>query len=51
MARTLKTGRNAAERAEEDGRTRDIVSGILADVAAGGDDAVRAADRLDPQIR
>ena len=45
MARTLKNGRNAAARAEEDGRTRDIVSGILADVAAGGDDAVRALSR------
>jgi sulfopropanediol 3-dehydrogenase len=45
MVRTLKSGRNAAERAEEDARTRDIVSGILADVTAGGDDAVRALSR------
>jgi len=45
MAQYLKTGRDAADIAEDDARTRDIVGGILADVTAGGDDAVRDLSR------
>ncbi len=42
MARYLKQGRNAVEAAEDDARVRATVEGILADIAARGDEAVRA---------
>jgi sulfopropanediol 3-dehydrogenase len=41
MARWLKRGRDAEAIAEEDARVRTIVEGILADIAARGDAAVR----------
>ncbi len=41
MARWLKRGRDADAIAEEDAKIRAIVEGILADIAAGGDVAVR----------
>ncbi|WP_376097780.1 histidinol dehydrogenase [Roseomonas sp. CCTCC AB2023176] len=41
MARHLKTGRDAAAAAEDDARVRATVEGILADIAARGDAAVR----------
>jgi len=41
MARYLKRGRDAATIAEDDARTRSTVEGILADIAARGDTAVR----------
>jgi sulfopropanediol 3-dehydrogenase len=42
MARWLKTGLSAADRAEADQKVRGIVEGLLADIAARGDAAVRA---------
>jgi sulfopropanediol 3-dehydrogenase len=41
MARWLKRGRDASAIAEEDAKVRAIVEGILADIAARGDTAVR----------
>ena len=41
MARHLKTGRDAAAIAEDDAKVRATVEGILADIAARGDAAVR----------
>lgn len=41
MAEHLKRGKPAQERAEDDARTRETVSGILADIDARGDAAVR----------
>ncbi len=41
MARHLKRGRDAEARAEDDAKVRTTVEGILADIAARGDDAVR----------
>jgi len=41
MARHLKRGRDAAARAEDDAKVRATVEGILADIAARGDAAVR----------
>ncbi|WP_426959731.1 histidinol dehydrogenase [Muricoccus radiodurans] len=41
MARHLKTGRDAAAAAEDDARVRTTVEGILADIAARGDAAIR----------
>jgi sulfopropanediol 3-dehydrogenase len=41
MARWLKRGRDANEIAEEDAKVRTTVEGILADIAARGDAAVR----------
>ncbi|MGA0714530.1 MAG: histidinol dehydrogenase [Gemmobacter sp.] len=44
----IKRGKPEAERAEDDARVRATVEGILADIAAGGDGAVRAlAQRFD----
>ncbi|MGA1208139.1 MAG: histidinol dehydrogenase [Gemmobacter sp.] len=44
----IKRGKPEAERAEDDARVRATVEGILADIAAGGDGAVRAlAERFD----
>jgi sulfopropanediol 3-dehydrogenase len=45
IVRYLKTGRNAADRADDDAKTSDIVRGILADVTTGGDNALRALSR------
>ncbi len=42
MARHLKRGRDAAAAAADDARVRATVESILADIAAGGDAAVRA---------
>ena len=42
MAQYLKRGRDAATIADDDARTRAIVEGILADIEARGDVAVRA---------
>jgi sulfopropanediol 3-dehydrogenase len=42
MARWLKRGIEAAVAAEQDRRTREAVEAILADIAARGDEAVRA---------
>ncbi len=42
MARHLKTAKGAAERAEADQKVRATVEGILADIEARGDEAVRA---------
>ena len=41
MARHLKKGRDAEARAEDDAKVRATVEGILADIAARGDAAVR----------
>ncbi|MBW6399177.1 histidinol dehydrogenase [Roseomonas sp. HJA6] len=41
MARHLKHSRDAEARAEDDAKVRATVEGILADIAARGDDAVR----------
>jgi sulfopropanediol 3-dehydrogenase len=41
MARHLKRGRDAGARAEDDAKVRATVEGILADIAARGDAAVR----------
>ena len=41
MARHLKRGRDAEARAEDDAKVRSTVEGILADIAARGDVAVR----------
>jgi sulfopropanediol 3-dehydrogenase len=41
MARHLKRGRDAAARAEDEAKVRATVEGILADIAARGDAAVR----------
>ena len=41
MARHLKRGRDAEARAEDDAKVRSTVEGILADIAARGDAAVR----------
>ena len=41
MARYLKKGRDAAQRAEDAAKVRTVVEGILADVEARGDTAVR----------
>ena len=41
MARYLKRGRDAAQRAEDAAKVRATVEAILADVEARGDDAVR----------
>lgn len=41
MARYLKTGKDAGEVAQDDAKTRQLVEGILADVEARGDTAVR----------
>jgi sulfopropanediol 3-dehydrogenase len=41
MARWLKWGRDASAIAEEDAKVRTIVEGVLADIAARGDAAVR----------
>ncbi|MBB5691266.1 histidinol dehydrogenase [Roseomonas alkaliterrae] len=41
MARHLKRGRDAAARAEDEAKVRATVEGILADIAARGDSAVR----------
>ncbi|GGJ18887.1 histidinol dehydrogenase [Neoroseomonas lacus] len=41
MARHLKCGRDAEARAEDDAKVRSTVEGILADIAARGDAAVR----------
>ncbi len=41
MIRHLKTARTLAERAEDDAKVRAIVEGILGDIAARGDAAVR----------
>ena len=41
MARWLKKGRDAGAIAEEDAKIRATVEGILADIAARGDAAVR----------
>ena len=44
----IKRGKPEAERAEDDARVRATVEGILTDIAAGGDGAVRAlAQRFD----
>lgn len=52
MIRHLKTAKPAAERAEDDAKTRAIVETTLADIAARGDDAVRSLsqkfDAYDP---
>jgi len=42
MIRVLKQGQSEAETSEADRKVRATVEGILADVAAGGDAAVRA---------
>jgi sulfopropanediol 3-dehydrogenase len=42
MIRHLKTARTLTERAEDDAKVRATVEGILADIAAHGDKAVRA---------
>jgi sulfopropanediol 3-dehydrogenase len=42
MIRHLKTARSQAERAEDDAKVRASVEAILADIAARGDEAVRA---------
>ncbi|MEM9854398.1 MAG: histidinol dehydrogenase [Pseudomonadota bacterium] len=41
MAQYLKRGKPAAERAEDDAKVRGIVEGILGDIEARGDEAVR----------
>src|SRR5882757_1087354 len=41
MAKILKRGRDAAQRAEDDSKVRATVEGILADIEKRGDDAVR----------
>ena len=41
MAEYLKRGKSAADVAADDKQTRDIVEGILSDVEARGDAAVR----------
>ncbi|HYF18552.1 MAG TPA: histidinol dehydrogenase [Ramlibacter sp.] len=41
MIRTLKTGRTAAQSADDAAQVRDTVSGILADITARGDEALR----------
>jgi sulfopropanediol 3-dehydrogenase len=41
MAEVLKRGRDAQAKAEDDAKTRQIVEGILADIASRGDTAVR----------
>ncbi|MEL6208935.1 MAG: histidinol dehydrogenase, partial [Pseudomonadota bacterium] len=52
MAEYLKRGKPEAERAEDDAKVRGIVEGILADIAARGDAAVRDLsvkfDRYEP---
>ncbi|MBR0668621.1 histidinol dehydrogenase [Roseomonas hellenica] len=57
MARYLKTGRDAAAAAADDAKVRATVEGILADIAARGDAAVRELsirfdkwDRADPRL-
>jgi sulfopropanediol 3-dehydrogenase len=42
MAKYLKRGKDAAERAEADAKVRKTVESILAEIEAGGDKAVRA---------
>ncbi len=41
MARWLKRGRDADQKAEDDAKTRAVVEGILADIGSRGDAAVR----------
>src|ERR1700712_2417486 len=41
MARILKRGRDAAQRAEDDSKVRATVEGILADIEKRGDTAIR----------
>ena len=41
MIRTLKTGRTAAQSADDSAQVRDTVSAILADITARGDEALR----------
>lgn len=38
----LKQGKSGQERSEDDAKVREVVEGILADVDARGDEAVRA---------
>jgi sulfopropanediol 3-dehydrogenase len=45
MIRHLKRGASAAHRAEADAKTRAVVEGILADIQARGDEALRAYSR------
>jgi sulfopropanediol 3-dehydrogenase len=45
MIRHLKTAKTATERAEDDAKTRAIVEATLADIAARGDEAVRALSK------
>jgi sulfopropanediol 3-dehydrogenase len=45
MIRHLKRGASAARRAEADAKTRAVVEGILADIQARGDEALRAYSR------
>ena len=45
MAEYLKRGKPADERAEEDARVRATVEGILGDIEARGDAAVRSCPR------
>ena len=41
MARILKSGITSEQAAEEDAKVRKVVEGVLADIEAGGDAAVR----------
>ncbi|NNM70939.1 histidinol dehydrogenase [Enterovirga aerilata] len=45
MPQVLKRGRSADEKAEDDAKTRAVVEGILADIGARGDAAVREMSR------